>query len=532
MLKFNSIYYFGLIALALFIRSLTWNSNFLNIDELEWIYLLQRIKVNAIPFEGFVAHTTGPLAIYFLSFLNFVQENPTLSGLRQFQFFICIVPSFYLLYKSVSAGGKWISNLIFFLFIITNDSKYSLTASVNDFFAYNTEYMLMITLAIIYYLQQAGNPKSTRIFFTALMCFGLFFIKSQAIVFSCYFLCIYFIQLYLHDIKKAYLLILYTSIIALLITFLMFTIDIWDSFLVEYLHKNFLYAQSNNSNLLSQLVNINQVFLESILYFWILFGAFVVYLLWRIFKLNDLVFLTNSSLNAVLFLFVSLFVVFVSTNNFNHYKVFLFFPMSLTLGEIFASFRIQLLQHKVQVAALILLTYVIFYRSVFLEAYQYIANNKLEEYRNSIGVNPLYVKGANPFWSTNNNLNKKERIRVFQFLRKKLNSDNHKSKIYIFGWFVGQGYYYELLKFGVPVSKSAQNQYLLNWFFAKDFNNFQKEEKQLISELKKNKPEWIVDSEFVLYSLKNLPIERFVVSNYNIAYKSENFIIYRYRDLK
>jgi hypothetical protein len=447
--------------------------------------------------------------------------------LRKYKFFICIVPSFYLLYKSVSAGGKWISNLIFFLFIITNDSKYSLTASVNDFFAYNTEYMLMITIAIIYYLQQARNPKSARIFLIALMCFGLFFIKSQAIVFACYFLCIYFIQLYLHDIKKAYLLILYTSIITLSITFLMFITDIWDSFLVEYLHKNFLYAQSNNSNLLSQLVNINQVFLESILYFWILFVAFVVYLLWRIFKLNDLVFLTNRSLNAVLFLFVSLFVVFVSTNNFNHYKVFLFFPMSLTLGEIFASFRIQLLQNKVQVAALILLTYVIFYRSVFLEVYQYIANNKLEEYRNSIGVNPLYVKGANPFWSTNNNLNEKERIRVFQFLRKKLNSDNHKSKIYIFGWFVGQGYYYELLKFGVPVSKSAQNQYLLNWFFAKDFNNFREEEKQLISELKKNKPEWIVDSECVLFSLKNLPIERFVVSNYSIAFKSENFIIYR-----
>jgi hypothetical protein len=529
MTKLKILYYTGLVVFSACVRALTWNNNFLNIDELEWIYLLHRIKTNPIPFEGFVAHTTGPLAIYLLSILNFFQESPTLSGLRQFQFFVCIVPTFYFLYRSVSSDGKWLSFLIFFLFIITNDSHYSLTASVNDFFAYNTEYLLMVVIAAIYFIQRVKNPSSIRIISVVLLCFGLFFIKSQAIVFAGYFLCIYFIQLYLYDIKRAYLLVIYSIFFASLIIISLLGSGLWDSFLVEYLYKNFLYAQLNNTNFLSQLVSVKQVFVESILFFWIIAGALVCYLLWRIIKLNEIAFFTFDSLKAYLLLFISLFVVFVSTNNFNHYKVFLFFPMSLTLGEVFATFRIKLVQQKMQLLILLIFSYAFFYRSVVFEISQNFSYSKLREYRNSIGVNPLYARGANPFWSTNNNLDKSERIRVFQYLRRKLNSDNYNRKIYIFGWFVSQGYYYELLKFGVPVSKSAQNQYLLNWFFAKDFVNYQMEENQLILELKKNKPEWILDSEGVLTSLRNLPIEKYVIGNYTVVFKSENFTVYKSR---
>lgn len=525
MIKPKILYYSGLVVFLAFLRALTWNNNFLNIDELEWLYLLNRIKISSIPFEGFVAHTTGPLAIYALSILNLFQENPTLSGLRQFQFFVCIIPSFYFLYRSVSANGKWFSFLIFFLFLITNEK--SLNAYGNDFFAYNTEYLLMIVIAVIYYIQRVKKPSNCRIISVVVLSIGLFFIKSQAIVFTGYFLSIYFIQLYVYDTKKVFLLVIYTLSFTTLIVISLLASGLWDSFLVEYLFKNFLYAHPSNISILSQIVNIKYVFLQSILFFWIVGGTLVCYLLWRVFKFKEKVSLSFDSFKAFLLFFTSLFVVFVSTNNFNHYKVFLFFPMSLVLGEVFANLQIKLVQQKIQLLVLLIFFYAFFYRAVAFEIFQNLSNRGFAGYRNSIGVNPLYAAGAPPLWSSTNNLNKIERIRVFQYLRREMNLNEDKSKIYIFGWFVGQGFYYELLKFATPVSKSAQNQYLLDWFLTKDIVNYEREETQLILELKKSKPAWILDSEGVLISLKNLPIEKYVNSNYTVVFKSENFTVYK-----
>lgn len=525
MKKLKYCYYAGLLIAALLIRSLTWNSNSLNIDELGWIYLLHRIHINSIPFEGFVAHTTGPLAIYLLSILNVFQEIPTLAGLRQFQFIFCIVPTFYFLYKSVTRNGRWFSLLIFFLFIITNPTNDSLKTPVNDFFAYNTEFLLMMMIAAIYYLQKEKSPSNVRIFLVVFLSSCLFFVKSQAIVFTLYFLTIYILQLFFLDKRKVYFFFLFLLVLTLLLIGVLLKYDLWDAFVFEYLYKNFLYTHLGEFNLISQSLLVNQVFAQSILFFWITGGVIFLYFSWRIIKYYDITFFSYDSMKAVLLLLISLVVIFVSTNNFTHYKVFLFFPMSLAFGEAISSFPMNSIKVRIQIFVLVMSSYFVMYRSIFFEVYSNLSQGKLTEYKNSMGTNPILAYGANPFWSTNNRLDQKERTEVLEYMNQKLNANAGKSKIYIFGWFVSQGYYYELLKMGLPVSKSAQNQYLLEWFFKKDEVNYQKEEWNLILEFIKDKPDWIIDSESVLLTLKNRPIEKFIRRNYRVAYRSTNFVI-------
>ncbi|MFM1791824.1 MAG: hypothetical protein RLZZ252_178, partial [Bacteroidota bacterium] len=78
---------FGAIVLLLFfVRLVSFNTNVLNHDELEWLYGIERTWQDARPFIGFEAHTSGPLSIYFLSVIKLFVSSPTTLHLRLFGF--------------------------------------------------------------------------------------------------------------------------------------------------------------------------------------------------------------------------------------------------------------------------------------------------------------------------------------------------------------------------------------------------------------------------------------------------------------
>ena len=83
-----------------YFRSLFWQEVVLNIDELEWSYLLNRVKENPIPFKGFEGHTSGPISIYFLSIINLFTSYPTLKAIRIFQYIFIIIPTCIIVFKA------------------------------------------------------------------------------------------------------------------------------------------------------------------------------------------------------------------------------------------------------------------------------------------------------------------------------------------------------------------------------------------------------------------------------------------------
>jgi len=183
------------------------------------------------------------------------------------------------------------------------------------------------------------------------------------------------------------------------------------------------------------------------------------------------------------------------------------------------------LYKKISLISGLTIVFFFFNYSFFVDILKHIKFHTVNEYRLTRGTNNIEIQGFNYFQRKIFKVNTAERQAALIFMTKQLNPKN---KIFILGWFVAQGYYYELLKIsGPPVSKSAHNSNLIDYFIIKDWKNYKKEEAALINELKHENPEWIMDSEEILIPLNNFPLKKYILENYQIAYKSETITIYR-----
>lgn len=514
---------FIFIVLSGIIRSISWHDHFLNIDELEWVYLIKRLNVNPLPFQGFNAHTSGPIAIYTLSVVNLLTGIPPLISLRLFQFFLCIVPTFFLIFSSVSIKGRLFAIFFFFLIIISPDNYQSFLINPNDFYAYNTEYQIMVFIAIIYYLQLGLSATNGKIFLIIGLCVMLFFLKSQAVIFSLYFLIVYFFQLIIFQREKLKTFLIYSGVISLAISLGLIYLNVFDDFKYEYIYQNFLYAKSNGKGFFDQFSNLRAAWFQSLEFFWgILFLLVItVFLLWwkslRLDKeLNNL--LKSSSL-----LITSLGVLFLSTNNFGHYKVILFLPISIFSGELFHLIRIYTKPLINSIIALVGIFYVIIYKPVIKEVLEVIIKNQFEDYKSKIGFNPLYAPPA--YWLNDISLNIKERNQIKGFLYSQLKANYPKNKVFIFGWFIGQGIFYSMAEDIYPVSRSANTYHLIKNLEENDMPHFLKQELALIQDFEKDQPHWIIDSERILTQLKNQKLSKYIKARYEIIFQSKNFLI-------
>jgi len=516
-----------LIVVSGIIRSVSWDKNVLNIDELEWIYLLHRIKVSSMPFTGFVAHTTGPLAVFILSIINLFQRIPTLEGLRIFQFFFCIVPTFIILYNVLTKKAKWYGVVIFFLLVSSPELNYGLFKPYDDFYAYNTEFQVMLFLAIIYYLQQRNKISKTLLFLLVAFIFGLFFIKIQALPFVIYFWGLYFLQLLWLDRTKLFYYLTFSVISIVAVCGIFSLVGIWDDFIFEYLFKNFEYSHAENLSLLPQLVNIYIVWIFPLAYFWVLlFGVIFIgiYISWK-FKKKPIV--SFDFLKPIAFFLFTLIVLLVSVNNFTHYKVLLFFPMSLAIGELCGTLIPSNWQKKT--ISLLIISFFGIYNEFFLDMIHLKIADEKEKKNMNIGFKPHYALSANPFWTTNSTLDLEERETVLQFSKTFIKQKKLPQKLYIFGWFTAQGFYYELLKYANPISKTSHNNYLIAWYLHKKWKNFQREENELLNQFQQEKPEIIMDAEGIVEILKNQRIGKYVYDNYQLIYQTKHFQIWEIR---
>lgn len=140
----------GLLTLAIFWRISSWQYPFsLCIDEAEWLALASRLKDCGVPFQCYNGSTTGFLSIGLLNVMPTLGLDLSYFNLRVFGFILCVIPALVLCYYGVrnwygDAVAKqvfpWLS--MFMIFSFYN----------GEFLSYNTEYLLMVFYAAVFYL--------------------------------------------------------------------------------------------------------------------------------------------------------------------------------------------------------------------------------------------------------------------------------------------------------------------------------------------------------------------------------------------
>lgn len=140
----------GLLSLAIYWRISSWQYPFsLCIDEAEWLALASRLTDCNVPFQCYNGSTTGFLSIGLLNVMPTLGLDLSYFNLRIFGFILCIIPAAILCYYGIrkwydASVAKqvfpWLS--MFMIFGFYN----------REFLSYNTEYLLMVFYAAVFYL--------------------------------------------------------------------------------------------------------------------------------------------------------------------------------------------------------------------------------------------------------------------------------------------------------------------------------------------------------------------------------------------
>ena len=141
--------YIVLGCLSLFILSLriiTFREFILDIDELEWLYVMRKCIQDPRPFIGFTAGTSGPFSVYLLTIIHGLTGFQTISSIRIINYFFFIIPTLVLSYASAKKGSKTIAAITFTAFITHSMLSDDLSDSL---YAYNTEYQVVLVVAIV-----------------------------------------------------------------------------------------------------------------------------------------------------------------------------------------------------------------------------------------------------------------------------------------------------------------------------------------------------------------------------------------------
>lgn len=320
--------FFFIIIIFLF-RLDSFKNIILNIDEIEWIYALNRCYINPIPFIGFDAHTSGPIAIYLLLPLKLFVSSVELKHLRIYSFFVFIIPSLFFVYYSFKGRLAFFS-LAFFssFFLIFN----------KDFFAYNSEYPIILFITIIVYLLLGKSYNLFKLTFIILLILILPFIKFQAILLSFFFFVILINNINLYNRKFIKKMLFITSFTVLIIMVLIQVFIGLDLFYYSYIVRNVQYANSFSSK--NWLVSISEnIYLHLSLFypFYILLIGMLSYLIKKYFTLILNLFIklqiikkTDFLLIGGLFVF-SFFSVLIPKNNFTHYFILMFPSLNFLL---------------------------------------------------------------------------------------------------------------------------------------------------------------------------------------------------------
>ena len=227
-------------------------------------------------------------------------------------------------------------------------------------------------------------------------------------------------------------------------------------------------------------------------------------------KISSYFFTSRLFLSACLF-FVSLFTILFSKNNFGHYFIVAFFPMAIFFSEVYYCINKELAGKRKSF-------YSIGFFLCVLIGFNY----------NYLGKS-LHLLIAKPSDRAQYKLGYPKGFQVDNQLTNWLKSHHIQSKntILYLGWFNAQMVYYELGRSYDPVYRSANFFWYRLTYENKNWEFFNHEEANLMEDLRKTPPFYIVDSEALLSKIKNTEFTQYVDANYFVAQNAPGFKIYQ-----
>lgn len=501
------------------VRIISFNKNVLNHDEIEWLYGIHRMLIDPTPFIGFEAHTSGPLSIYILSILNFFLENPQTIHLRFFSFFLLIVPSLALLFW----GKKGYLNYagLGFMTAMLSINFLPFKYLTEDFFCYNTEFQILFFTALLFSILQS-NLTITRVFFYSLLLVLFIFIKIQVIFILIYFgLAMLFKLIYY---RKPQLLIVYISSVILLLTLILSYLWIsgilYEGFYI-YIEKNILYQSKILGDQIDWLLVIKailRVFYQQFLCLSLSLGFCFAFLLFGLYRKKiKMPSFSLSLLNHPLILsgglfLVSLLTVLLSKNNFGHYYINAFFPMAIFFSELYQWLASKDFSRNAKLAyKLVLLCCFIGAANgqYLVKSYHYLMANHKERSKLKLGFPKGYKLDS----------------RMKDWLVEH-RSTGDQTILYL-GWLGSEMLYYEFGHAFEPVYRSANFFWYQSTYESGNQHFFQHEEANLMEDLTKKPPFYIVDCENLLGKVHNTQFTRFIQAHYVLVRSEPSFKIFQ-----
>lgn len=496
--KFRWIIFFISLFILVFSKLYSFNNLILNVDEIEWIYCLNRCYENPIPFLGFDAHTTGPLAIYFLLPLKMVINNVELMHLRIYNFLVFIVPSLFIVYKVFEGKYSYLSLFIFSsLFLIYN----------KDFLSYNSEYPIILLVSLFIYFLTRSVISNVKITILVSIIILLPFIKFQAILLSLFFLGIFFWKLYLQKKRLIkYSLILFLCWILVLGILIKFFIG-FELFFYSYILRNIQYAASFSSKSWSVAIieNLNYHIQFFLPYYILIFGIAILIFIKYYKRIISFIKEYNSieQFNFITFLglfIVSFISILIPKNNFVHYFIIMFPAIVFLLVFLLKNFDIS--SGNLIILICLLNT----------NLFQFIFQSQQD----------VFIKG-----------NQKSRLFYEQYtisskLVKEVNnqvcSGNIKKSLVILGWFNALPIYYKYKhQFDFPY-RSGHADFLVSSSYLSDKKFFNFEMDNLVSDLKNGKTA-IIDVENVLTKIKSKRFKLYLHENFHVVKETEFYTL-------
>ena len=473
----------------------------LNIDEVEWIYTLNRCYLNPIPFVGFDAHTSGPFAIYLLLPLKLFVSSVELNHLRIYNFFVFIIPSLFFVFYSFKGRLAIFSLSIFSSFFLIFNK---------DFFAYNSEYPIILFVTIIVYLLLGKSYNLSKLTFILLLVVILPFIKFQAILLSFFFFFMLINNINFYNRKLLKKMLFITFIIVLIIMVLIQVFIGVDLFYYSYIVRNVEYANSFSSK--NWLVSISEnIYLHLTLFypFYILLIAMLSFLIKKYFTFILNLFMKLQILKKTDFLLIGgLFVfsfisVLIPKNNFTHYFILMFPSLNFLLVYLLSKLSFD----KIAVFIILLLINV-----------NYLQINADKVYSKLITGNS---KGR--LYYEKYQLSPKVEKEIDTLIYNKIKPGD---AVIILGWFNALPTYYKYKDKFIYPYRSGHSVFLYNSSFFQDKKVFQLEFANFKKDISNQKKVYLLDLEGNIKKINSNQFKKYIKNKFDIVRKTNNFLLF------
>jgi len=217
-------------------------------------------------------------------------------------------------------------------------------------------------------------------------------------------------------------------------------------------------------------------------------------------------------LDPLLLLLVTLLTLYVSKNHYFHYKVLLFFPMSLVFGQLCQVFTTKKQEVLFSIWFIMGLSNLL----LFFGCYNQVKNYFLHKIKEPVaGIAPLSIDDAQ--------IGQAEKKQVVAYLQSKYKPGDH---LLIFGQVIALGMYYELLKSYQPAWRSANSAHLEDYVARKDWVKYEEEEGALLHDLSQAPPRFIVDTDQFVEMWLTKGLRRYFYARYQLVLKTKKITVW------